>query len=249
MHLTRTRAALLAHLQQTNRQSNLPDIGTQIASKATREGGAARLPAPAVPKRVAIDLALIDCYDPWLRDGALTIVPTATQHAAQTLSRLQAVPGIGHILSVVLLYERHDMSRCPRGQDFVSYCRVVKCATASAGQRDGTSGATMGHRSLKGAFSEAAVLFLRQNPAGQQYRARLEKKHGPGKALTIFAHPLARAVSSMFKRDTAFARHKFLQGERSGVSAPAAALDLHGRCLRMMRWKTLPLRRCTRRSL
>ncbi len=56
----------------------------------------------------------------------------------------------------------------------------------------------------------AAVLFLRDNPTGQKFLARLEKKHSKGKALTILAHKLARAVSYMLKRKTAFDMHKFL---------------------------------------
>ena len=38
------------------------------------------------------------------------------------------------------------------------------------------------------AMSEAAVLFLRHHLVGQKYLTRLEKKHGKGKAFTIFAH-------------------------------------------------------------
>jgi len=87
---------------------------------------------------------------------------------------------------------------------------LVKCAKESAGKRYGTSGAKIGNSYLKWSFSEAAVLFLRNNPAGQKYLARWEKKHGPGTALTIFAHKLARAVYDMLKRDTAFDLHKFL---------------------------------------
>ena len=66
--------------------------------------------------------------------------------------------------------------------------------------------------SVKWAFSEAAVLFLRDNPAAQKFLARLEKKHRKGQALTILAHQLARAVYSMLKRQTAFDLHTFLQG-------------------------------------
>jgi len=89
-------------------------------------------------------------------------------------------------------------------QDFVSYCRLVKCAKESAGKRYGTSGTKIGNAYLKWAFSEAAVLFLRDNPAGQKYLARLEKKHGQGQALTILAHKLARAVYYMLKRGVVF---------------------------------------------
>ncbi len=212
LHLTRKRAELLAHVQNTNSQYNLPEIGKKLAYKANRDGVAERFPDPAVQKSVEVDLALIDYYDQLLSDVELTIVQTAKQHHAQTLYRLQSVPGIGKILSLVLLYEIHDISRFPRVQDFVSYCRLVKCAKESAGKRYGTSGAKIGNTYLKWAFSEAAVLFLRHNPAAQKYLARLEPKHGKGKALTVLAHKLARAVYYMLKRDTAFNMQKFLNG-------------------------------------
>ena len=46
----------------------------------------------------------------------------------------------------------------------------------------------MGNVHLKWAFSEAAVLFLRNNPEGQKLVARLERKHGKAKALSSLAH-------------------------------------------------------------
>jgi transposase len=212
MHLTRKRAEMLAHIQNTNSQYNLPEIGKKLAYKANRAGVAERFPDPAVQKSIEVDLGLIGYYDQVLNDLELTIVNTAKQHHAQTLYRLQSVPGIGKILALVLLYEIHDIVRFPRVQDFVSYCRLVKCTKESAGKRYGTSGAKIGNAYLKWAFSEATVLLLRNNPAGQKSVARLEKKHGKGKALTILAHKLARAVYYMLRRDTAFDLQKFLNG-------------------------------------
>jgi transposase len=89
---------------------------------------------------------------------------------------------------------------------------LVKCAKESAGKRYGTSGTKIGNAYLKWAFAEAAVLFLRHNPAGQKSLARLERKHGKGKALTVLAHKLARAVYDMVKRGTAFDTAQFLRG-------------------------------------
>ncbi len=212
MHLARKRGELLAHVQNTNSQYNLPAIGKKIAYKANRDGVAERFADPAVQKSIAVDLALITYYDELLRDVELTIVQTAKHHDAQTLYLLHTVPGIGKILSLVLLYEIHDIARFPRVQDFASYCRLVKCARESAGKRSGTSGTKIGNAHLKWAFSEAAVLFLRDNPAAQKLLARLEKKHSKGKALTILAHKLARAVYYMLKRQTAFDLDTFLQG-------------------------------------
>jgi len=222
MHLMRKRAELLTHVQQTNSQYNLPEIGKKIAYKANRTGVAERFADPAVQKSIEVGLALIDYDDQLLRDLELAIVTTAKQHDANTLYLLQTVPGIGKILSLVLLYEMHAIARFPRVQDFVSYGRLVKCAQESAGKRSGTSGTKIGNAYLKWAFSEAAVLFLRHNPAGQKYLARFEKKHGKGKALTVLAHKLARAVYDMLKRGTAFAMDQFLHGSGSGAGEPAA---------------------------
>jgi transposase len=212
MHLMRKRAELLAHIHNTNSQYNLPEIGKKIAYKANRAGVTERFPEPAVQKSIEVDLALIGHYDQLLRDMELAILKTAKQHETNTLYLLRTVPGIGEILSLVLLYEIHAIERFPRVQEFVSYCRLVKCAKESAGKRYGTSGAKMGNAYLKWAFSEAAVLFLRANPAGQKYLARLEKKHGKGKALTVLAHKLARAVYYMLQRKTAFDLPTFLRG-------------------------------------
>jgi transposase len=212
MYLTRKRAELLAHIQNTNSQYNLPEIGKKLAYKANRTGVTERFPDPVVQKSMDVDLTLIGYYEPLLRDVELTIVKAAKQHDAQTLYLLQTVPGIGKILSLVLLYEIHDIQRFPRVQDFVSYCRLVKCAKESAGKRYGFAGTKIGNAYLKWAFSEAAVLFLRDNPVGQKYLSRLENKHGQGKALTVLAQKLARAVYYMLTRNIAFDMHKFLQG-------------------------------------
>jgi hypothetical protein len=118
IHLMRQRAELLAHVQNTNSQYNLPEIGKKIAYKANRHGFAERYADPAVHKSIEVDLALITYYDQLLTD----------------------------------------------------------------------------------------------NEAGQQYLARLEKKHDKSKALTILAHELARAVYDMLRRETVFAMDNFLCG-------------------------------------
>src|ERR671923_1322421 len=57
IHLMRQRAELLTHVQQTNCQYSLPDIGKKIASKTNRAGVAERFAAPAVQKSIKVDLA------------------------------------------------------------------------------------------------------------------------------------------------------------------------------------------------
>jgi len=166
--LMRTRAELLAQVQKTNSQYTLPAIGTNIAYTANRAGVAERFEAPAVHKTLEVDLALLPSYDQRLSDLALFILQTAKQHDAQPLSLLQTVPGIGTILSLVLLYAMPQIARFPRVQDCASSCRLLTCAQASGGTRFGTSGNTIGNAHLTWAFSEAATLFLRGHEPGQK---------------------------------------------------------------------------------
>jgi len=209
-HLVRKRAELLAHIQNTNSQYNLPEIGKKLAYRANREGVEDHFPEPSVRKTIEVDVSLIDHYDQLLGEVELYITRSAKAHDVQTFSRLQSVPGIGQILALVLLYEIQDIARFPRVQDFVSYCRLVKCAKESGGKRLGTSGKKIGNVHLRWAFAEAAVLFLRQNQPGKEYFTKLERKHGKAKALTVLAHKLARAVYYMLSREQAFDLKRFV---------------------------------------
>ena len=202
--LMRKRAELLAHSQNTDSQDHLPEFGKQVASKGHREGVAEHFPAPSVRKTMAGDLALSAPYDHLLSDLELYLARTAKQHAVNASSRLRAVPGIGKVLALGMLYEGQASERVPRVQDLVSSCRLVKCAKESAGKRHGLWGKKIGNAHLKGAFSAAAVLSLRQNKPGQAYCAKLEGKHGTGRALSVLAHNRARAGYYLLTREQAF---------------------------------------------
>jgi transposase len=181
-YLVRRRSDLLAHIQNTNSQYNLPEFGKKIARKIHRARIAEEFKDPNVKRSIQIDIELIDHFD---------------------------IYGIGKIISMVILYEIHTINRFPRVQDFVSYARLVKCAKKSDGKLKGTSGKKIGNAHLKWAFSEAATLFLRCNPEGMKYKNRLVSKHGKAKALSILAHKLGRAVYYMLKRNQAFDMKKF----------------------------------------
>ena len=59
-HWGHKRAALLAHLQNTHSQYNLPEIGKKLASKANREGVDDHFPDPSVRKTIEVASSLID---------------------------------------------------------------------------------------------------------------------------------------------------------------------------------------------
>ena len=186
-HRRRKRAELLAHVHNTKSPYNRPEIGQKSASKAHRDGVAERFHEAAVQKTIAVDLAIITYHDALLKDLELYILKTAQHHDANTLYLLQTIPGIGKILSLVVLYEIHQLARFPRVQDFASYGRLVKCRKESGGKRLGTSGKKIAQAPLKGACSEAATLFLRNHPQGHKRLSRLEQKPDAGKALSSLA--------------------------------------------------------------
>jgi len=210
LHLVRKRGQLLAHIQMTNQQYNLPAFAKRIAYPSNREGVADHFEDRVVRKSVAVDLALLDRYDTLLVDLESYLVRQAKEHDAQAFQLLRTIPGVGKVLALTILYEIHTVQRFDRVQEFASYARLVKCAKESAGKKHGTSGAKMGNVHLKWAFSEAAVLFVRHNELGKKLLARLEKRHGKGKALSILAHKLGRAAYYILLRGKAFEIDRFV---------------------------------------
>ena len=67
----------------------------------------------------------------------------------------------------------------------------------------------IGNVHLKWAFSEGAVLFLRNNERGQRWHDKLVQRYGKAKAMSIIAQKLGRTVYYMLKRKEAFNPDKF----------------------------------------
>jgi transposase len=105
LHLMRKRGQLLAHIQNTIHQHNLPAFGKRIAYPASREGLLEHFPDPSVRKSVEVDLALLERYDALIAELELAIVRQARRHDADAFHRLRSVPGIGKVLALTLLYE------------------------------------------------------------------------------------------------------------------------------------------------
>jgi transposase len=138
LHLVRKRGQLLAHIQNTRAQYNLPAFERRLAYPANRDGVPEHFPDPSVRKSIEVDLALLDQYDALITDLELTIVREANRHDADAFHRLRSVPGIGKVLALTILYEIHDITRFARVQAFASYARLVKCAREAARQGEST---------------------------------------------------------------------------------------------------------------
>ncbi|WP_457573273.1 IS110 family RNA-guided transposase [Desulfolithobacter sp.] len=209
-HLMRKRAELLAHIQNTASQYNLQVPLGRIAKAKNRIDLLERFDNPAVQMSVAANLDMIDTYDQVLAVLEQEIIRNAKEYDSTSYALLKTIPGVGRIIALNLLYEIENINRFPRVQEFASYCRLVKCAKESNGKKMGTAGKKIGNAHLRWAFSEAAQLFLKGNERGQKYFQKISSKHGKGKALSILAHKLGRAVYFMLKNRQGFDMNRFL---------------------------------------
>jgi len=209
-HFMRKRAELFAHTQNTASQYNLQDPLGRIAVPKNRDGVIERFDIPCVQRSIGANMALIETYDMVIDELERDIIKSAKSHDPVAHALLKTIPGVGRIIALNLLYEIESISRFPRVQDFVSYCRLVKCTKESNGKIYGSSGKKIGNAHLRWAFAEAAQLFLKGNEPGKKYHQKLVNKHNKGKALSILAHKLGRAVYYVLKNQKAFDLNKFL---------------------------------------
>src|SRR5512145_554430 len=139
-HLTHKRSELIAHIQNTVSQYNLPPLEHRIDKRCDRQGLLAHFPDPQVRNSIALDLAMIEQYDELLPKLERHIRACAKQHDRKAFVLLRSIHGADLILPLVMLYEIHDVQRFPRVQQFLSYSRLVKPARESAGKLQGHAG-------------------------------------------------------------------------------------------------------------
>jgi len=210
-HFVRKRAELISHIQLTTMQYNLKPLGALSRPHHRQDKEIiGHFPDPVVQLIVETDLKLIDHYDPIIKNLDKQILSLARGHDQISLRLLQSIHGVGDVLSLTMLYEIHDINRFPGRGEFCSYARLVKGQKSSAGKNYGTTGGRIGNAHLRWAFSEAAVLFLRNNKDAERYYNRLINRHGKSKALSIVAKRLGIAVYYMLRRKKPFNMNMFL---------------------------------------
>lgn len=210
MQLSRQRAHLIAHIQNTVHQYNLPALGVRLGKPTERECVVDHFPGGDTRQMMQLDIDLIDYYDQQLAKLEWHLVKQAKGHDAQMYHLLGSIRGIGKILTLVILYEIQDIQRFPTGGQFLSYARLVRCPKESAGKVVGKSNKKIGNSYLRWAFGEAAVLFLKGNPGAQKWLAKMTSKHGKGKALAILAKKLGQTAYAMLSKNQCFDETRFM---------------------------------------
>jgi transposase len=208
-YLMHHRSELLAHIQNTRSQYNLPAFEKRIAARSNRAGLANHFAEPMVRESIEADITVLDTLHQVLLKMEQTVLDQARHHDPVALQLIRTIPGVGKVLSLVILYEIQDVRRFPQVGNFISYARLVKCPHESAGKRSGSPHSKIGNVHLKWAFSEAAVLFLRDHKPAKDYHHRLVSRYGKAKALSIIAQKLGRTVYFMLKRKEVFDPKRF----------------------------------------
>jgi transposase len=223
-YLVRQRSGLLTHIHIVNSQYNLPAIDKQLRWDSNQEGVAERFTSASVRQNVSVDLRLIQQLSQLIVDLEHYLIRTARVEDQQTYERLQTIPGVGRVLALVLLYEMHDWSRFSSVGQFLSYARLVRCLHESAGKTVGSGNNNIGNPHLKWAFAEAACLLLRVSERARQWKQRYQQQRGKGKAMSVLAAKLGRALYHMLRKGEAFAEERFWnEGARAGNRASPAA--------------------------
>jgi transposase len=210
MHFMYKRSELLSHIQNTRSQYNLPEFNKCISRKRNRAGITDHFKDVSVRKSIELNLTLIKQYDSLLNEVELYLIRHTKEHRPNDLYLLRTIPGVGKILSLVMLYEIQDISRFERVQNFSSYARLIKPQKESAGKVKGAGNRKIGNAYLKWAFSEATLLLIREKQEIKDYHLILKNKCGKARALAIISHKLGRAVYYMLKNKQAFDIQHFL---------------------------------------
>ena len=209
----RQKAQLIAHIQNTNSQYNLPPFSKKLSyagNRADTESIVNRFPHDSTRQSIATDLKLIESYHEQIAELERHLLKHVKIDDAVTYNLLKTNPGIGKVLGLVLLYEIDDIKRFPEVGNFLSYSRLVRCEHESAGKKKGSGGKKIGNAHLKWAFSESACLLLRCFPAAKAWLARQERKRGKRKALSILEAKLGRAVYHVWRKREPFDPKRFL---------------------------------------
>ena len=208
MFLVRRRSELLGHVQLVNQQYN-HDPFEKMLQYACNRDVLDRFEQDSARMSVEADLQMVGHYDQLLKQLEANLLRQAKLHDHRACRLLRTIPGVGKILSLVLLYEIHTIDRFPSVGDFLSYARLVTPKQTSDGKVTGHSGAKIGNVHLKWAFSEAVLWMLRYSDDAKALVKRKEKKLGKARAMTMLGRKIARAVYQMLKRKEPFDAVKF----------------------------------------
>ena len=209
--LVSIRGEAYSHIKMTAHQYAIDNIGSlNLKQSADQEEVLSIFKEFGIEQMILSDLDIIRALDPVIEGIEKHIRVSAINHNPRDYALLQTVPGIGDMLSMVILYETHDITRFPKHQNYASYSRVVRCDRTSAGKKVDRKNQKIGNPYLKWAFSAVIVKGQSSKLIGK-YNKRLESKYGRARGRARIAHKYCKAVYYMLKNGQPFDENQFVR--------------------------------------
>jgi transposase len=211
-HMVTCGAQFKAHTKSTANQYNFDNPTADLRYPKDRElmKDVFTEANESVKRSINIDLDMVTHINKELVKVERYIEKQAKQHNEEDYLLLRSIPGVGQILALTIIYEIGYIDRFDSVQKFASYALLIKCKAESAGKTYGSQGNKIGNSHLKAAFSQIAVLYLRNNPSATKYLKNLQKRMSKAKALSVLAHKLGRCVYYMLKKKCVFDETRLL---------------------------------------
>lgn len=207
------RAEAYTHIQTIFRQHCMNISPKEVKDKNNRRELINKVEDIFLQKNIELNLDIIDFFDPQLNSIERQIRAQAKEYDRTSHNLLLTVPGIGDMMSLVILYEIGEISRFQSAQKFSSYCRLVKCERESGGKKYKGGNQKIGNPYLKWAIGEIIIHAPTTSPVIKNYYDRLINRVGKKRAKSIMNHKFGVAIYYMLKNKQGFDEQRFIQTE------------------------------------
>jgi len=210
--LVSIRAEAYSHIQMVAHQNAIEGIGSvEVKDKSFRDEMVKIFNFHQVAPLIISDLEVIDAFTPVIEKMEKEVEENAVHHNPKDVLLLKTTPGIGDMLSLIMVYETHDIKRFPKHQNYASYSRVVRPQQMSNGKITGKKNSRMGNPYLKWAFNSILISAKKSSERIGRYYQKLESKYGKRNARSRIAHKFNVAVYYMLKNSQPFDEKRFVQ--------------------------------------
>lgn len=204
------RTALISKVKMHLYQANLPSLGEITEAQIRNDFITQDFLDENKRFDVATNLDTILFYNKKINEFEKRVEQQIKVVDNQHYKLLINIRGFGPIISTTILLEVDGINRFVTCKDFISYCRLIKCAHESAGKKQGYGGAKIGNPYLRYIFGEAAIHLARNNKEVKAYLDKLSNRYGKGKSYSILAHKIGRSIYYILKTGSEFNLNKFL---------------------------------------
>jgi len=209
--LVSLRAEAFSHIQMVSHQYAIDGIGSaEVKDKNYRVEMMKPFNHHNITSLITPDMDVIDAFDPVIAKVEKEIQLNAVYHNPKDMLLLKTTPGVGDILSLVILYETHDIKRFSKHQRYASYSRVIRPTQTSNGKITGKKHSKMGNPYLKWAFNSIIISAQKSSERIKKYYQKLESKYGKSKARARIGHKFNVAIYYMLKNNQPFDEKKFV---------------------------------------